>query len=96
MATSGCQIQLSTNNCKGTFYKATTVMLTERQPTRFQSAWFPLKTCSVLLLNIFYLIHINIEPIRRLTCGQAPENARPCSGLRPRWFGKKQQMYLPP
>jgi hypothetical protein len=31
VATSGRQIQLPTNNCKGTFHKVTTVMLTERQ-----------------------------------------------------------------
>ncbi|MFG6045277.1 hypothetical protein N4Q46_24950, partial [Salmonella enterica subsp. enterica serovar Minnesota] len=58
-AISGRCIYLSTNNCKGAFHKVTTVMLAERQSAKFQSAWFPLKTCSVLPLNIFYFIHIN-------------------------------------
>lgn len=45
------QKALSPSNCKGLFHKVTTVMLTERQSLKFQSAWFPLKPCSVLLLN---------------------------------------------
>ena len=78
---SGRRIQLSTNNCKGTFHKVTTDMFIKRLASLFQGAWFPLKTCSVLLLNIFYFILINIKPVHRLTFGQSPENDRPCSGL---------------
>lgn len=70
-------------------------MLTERQPKEFQSAWFPLNTCSVSLLNIFFNNHVRRKPVHRLTCGQAPENERPCSELTFARF-EKHQNYLPP